>query len=162
MLSKCFITDAPVQTVSNSDFDGIFYYVEYGESKFFFKFHWDHFNSNFVEKNKHILQGLILNKKFQYDKNDNFYDNERLEKIIAEARVPKTPEEKKENLLMYLHTLQDYEGSPIKFSSVNDEIAKKLYFNNYKELVFFIYTLQDEGLFDLKELKHPTQLTSVK
>ena len=55
-----------------------------------------------------------------------------LEKIIRESIIPNTPDEKMENLLSYLHSLQDYEGAIIKFPEKSkDLLAKKLYFKNY-------------------------------
>lgn len=152
---KCHITGLPATNFSSSA-DLSEYFIEINKNKLLFKFHWDHKNNSFVDLNKYILYGLLLNGKFPIKYTGvqgEILDNSKLEKIIREAAVPKSPDEKKDNLLMYLHSLQEYEGSPISFSSENEITARKLYFKNYKELVFFIYTLQDQGLIGFKGSK---------
>lgn len=114
----------------------------------FFRFHWNHKNSEFVESNKNILQGLILNNKFpkEYHKKDaTILDNKKLEQIINESIFPNSPEEKMDNVLSYLHSLQEFEGAIIKFSESEDFLAKKLYFKNFKELNFYLFTLYNKG-----------------
>ena len=71
-----------------------------------------------------------------------------LEQIIREAIYPKTPEDKINYLLNYLHSLQEYEGSRIDFpkNEKNQELANRLYFKNYKEMAFYLFTLKNKGL----------------
>lgn len=150
---KCFITDQPTENISSGK-DCIQYYVVYNNERYFFEFHWNHTNSKFVNKNKYILQGLLLNKKFGYDKNKPNYENDRLEKIIKEANIPRLPKQKLDNLINYLHSAQIYEGSIIDFlMEMNEELlVKKLYFKNYQEYIFYLKTLKDYGFVDFKEI----------
>ncbi len=142
--TRCFITDTIIQKIDNTDFDGIFYRVEYSGKQFKFKFYWDHENSSFVENNKHILQGLITNGKFPYN-DDIIYDNDKLEKIINEAYFPRKPKEKLDNLIDFLFSIQDSEGKEfsLQVSGSADAFINKLYFKNYEEFLLYLLTLQD-------------------
>jgi len=144
--SKCFITGAPTTNVP-SGYHSIEYNTVYAGRRFFFSFLPDHQNSQFVEDNKYVLQGLIVNNKFHYDKSKVGYDNNRLEKIIQEAIIPKTPKEKLDSFINLLFSLQKFEGSEIKFDSFeNPEILlRKLYFKNHQEYWFYLSTLKDYG-----------------
>lgn len=150
---KCHITDLETTNYPSS-YDLAEYIIEYSGRRILFRFHWDHKNSRFVESNKHLLQGLILNDKFpkEYGLSDSpVLDNKKLEKIIRESIIPNTPDEKMENLLSYLHSLQDYEGAIIKFPEKSkDLLAKKLYFKNYQELTFYLFTLKLKGFIEGK------------
>ena len=143
---KCFITDSPT-TDNPSDWGSIEYFTEYAGQRFFFSFSPDHENSQFVEENKYILQGLIINHKFYYDDKKVVYDNEKLERIIREAVIPKTPKEKLDNLIILLFSLQKYEGGEIKFDSLGSRemLLRKLYFKNHQEYWFYLSTLQNYG-----------------
>lgn len=144
-LTRCFITDNIIQKIDNTDFDGIFYRVEYSGKQFKFKFYWDHENSSFVEDNKYVLQGLIANGKFPFDETKILYDNDRLEKIIHEAYFPRKPKEKLNNLIDFLFSIQDSEGKEfnLQVSGSADEFINKLYFKNYEEFLLYLLTLQD-------------------
>lgn len=147
---RCFLTN--LETVNYiSSFDGIEYTIEEYGVKRFFRFKKKHKNSEFVDKNKHLIQGLIYNDKFPkkyFELEGPILDNDSLESILSESYIPKTPDEKIENLLSYLHSLQKFEGDsiifPDRFSS--DDLAKKLYFKNYQEELFYLLTLRNKGL----------------
>jgi nucleoside 2-deoxyribosyltransferase len=143
---KCFITDSPTQD-KPSDIDAIEYLTEYIGKGFYFAFKWDHKNSDFVENNKYILKGLIINSKFPYDPKAPYYNNEKLERIINEATIPRTPKSKLDNLINYLYTLQDYEGGEIDINKGIDHnvLLNKLYFKNHEEYWFYLSTLKDLG-----------------
>tara|TARA_R110002049_G_C9178388_1_gene563401 strand:+ start:34981 stop:35907 length:927 start_codon:yes stop_codon:yes gene_type:complete len=145
--SSCFITDSSTINISSS-FDGIEYKIDYAGKNYFFQFHWNHENSKFIESNKHIIQGLILNNKFEYEPENTIYTNERLETIIKQADVPKTLKRKLDNLISYLSNLQEYQGSLIKiiFDEKFELVVKKLYFKNSNEILFFLDTLDDLGM----------------
>lgn len=152
----CYITELRTENFP-STWDLVEYIVEIKGNRMLFRFPHNHNNSNFVEKNKHILQGLILNGKFppEYSNVEGpVLNNEELEKIIKESIVPITPDEKIENLLTYLHSLQSYEGSPISYPDNEDrqDLAKRLYFKNYNEMVFYLFTLYNEGLIDGRDV----------
>lgn len=146
-LTRCFITNNTIQKIDNSDFDGIFYRVEYSNKQYKFKFHCDHVNSSFVNKHKHVLQGLIANGKFPYDETEIFYDNDRLEIIINEAYFPRKPKEKINNLIDFLFSIQDSEGKEfnLQVSGCEEVFINKLYFKNYEEFMLYLLTLQDLG-----------------
>lgn len=146
---KCHITDSATQN-KPSDIDAVEYFTEYYGKRFYFAFDFDHKNSDFVEKNKYILKGLIINNKFPYNQEEPYYNNEKLEKIINEAAIPKTPKSKLDNLIKFLYSLQDFEGSPIDIYSKyeHDIFLNKLYFKNHQEYWFYLKTLYDSGLID--------------
>ena len=148
----CHITGLRTQNYP-SEYDLAEYIIEINGKRMLFRFPWDHKNSEFVEANKHILHGLILNGKFPSEYSNvkgPVLDNEKLEEIINDSIVPRSPEEKIKNLLIYLHSLQDIEGSTIKYPDNEDrqDLAKRLYFKNYKEMVFYLFTLYNQGLID--------------
>ena len=144
---KCHITDSPTQN-RLSDIDGVEYFTEYFGKKFYFTFEAGYKNSDFVETNKYILKGLIINNKFPYDQHAPYYDNKKLEKIINEAIIPRTSKAKLDNLIAFLHSIQDFEGSSIDIYSKfpHDIFLKKLYFKSHKEYWFYLSTLRDLGL----------------
>ena len=149
---KCFITDMP--TINHSStLDGIEYFVDFYGKRYFFVFHWDHENSETVEKNKHILKGLLINDKFPLSDGNNFYDNEKLEKIINEAQVPKTPKSKLDNLILTLYENQEYVGTAIDLGKGEEweMILNKLYFKNNKEYWFYLSTLRDQELITFRD-----------
>lgn len=148
----CHITGLVTENFP-SELDLVEYVVKFNDKRILFRFGFDHTNSDFVESNKHILQGLILNNKLPsefYTDKSPVLDNEKLEAMIRNAVVPLTPEEKIAHLLTYLHSLQEYEGSEIHFFDNENKniLAKKLYFKNYDELIFYLFTLLNLGLID--------------
>lgn len=145
--AKCHITDMPTTNVP-SEWDNVEYTVNFNNSRYFFRFPCGHKNSDFVESNKYILRGLLLNGKFPYDPNNPNYDNEKLESIINEAQVPTTPQSKLNNLILYLFNNQKYTGSPIEINKHPEKwhlILDKMYFQNHKEYFFYLKTLKERG-----------------
>lgn len=147
---KCHITGLKTTNFTSS-FDLAEYIIQVKEKRLLFRFHWNHKNSPYVNKNKHILYGMILNNSFPKEfctQTDKVLNNEILEQIIREAVYPKTPEDKINNLLNYLHSLQEYEGSRIDFpkNEEKQELANRLYFKNYQEMAFYLFTLKNKGL----------------
>lgn len=139
-----------------SEFDLVEYIIKVNDKRLFLRFLWNHQNSDYVTENIHILKGLILNDKFPIPFNTfktPVLDNEQLEKIVRESIIPKTPNDKIENLLSYLHSLQRFEGSKINFPKeiTKEDLAIKLYFKNYQEMVFYLFTLFNLGLIDGKD-----------
>lgn len=150
--NPCHITGYQTENYP-SGYDLAEYLITVNGKRMLFRFPWDHKNNDFVEDNKHILQGMILNGKFPKEfsnTNGPVLDNERLENIIRNAVVPRTPEEKIYSLLSYLHSLQQFEGAQINWPDNEDrqDLAKRLYFKNYQELVFYLFTLYKQGLID--------------
>ena len=150
---KCHITDMPTENRPSS-IDAVEYFVEYNGKRYFFIFHWNHKNSEFVERNKHILKGLLINEKFPISKDDRFYDNEKLEKIIRNAQVPKNPKSKLENLILTLHENQSFEGARIDLKKLGDWsiVLNKLYFKNHGEYWFYLSTLKEQELITFRDV----------
>jgi len=144
---KCHITDMPTEN-RPSALDAVEYFVTFNEKRYFFVFHWNHKNSEFVENNKHILKGLLINEKFPISKEDRFYDNNKLERIINEAQVPKTPKNKLDNLILFLYENQNYAGASIDIKKLAEWelVLNKLYFKNHGEYWFYLNTLKGQEL----------------
>ncbi len=150
--NPCHITEYQTENYLSGN-DLAEYLIIVNAKRMLFRFPWDHKNSDFVENNKYILHGMILNGKFPKEysnSNGPVLDNERLENIIRCAIVPRTPEEKINSLLNYLHSLQQFEGAQINWPDNEDrqDLGKRLYFKNYQELVFYLFTLLEQGLID--------------
>lgn len=144
---ECFITGAP--TIDQpSSYHNIEYFTEYAGQKFFFCFNPDHVNSAFVNENRYILQGLIINDKFPYDEDKPTFNNNKLERIIREANIPSTPKERLDNIIQYLYLNQEFEGGEIKidFKIGRTLYLPKLYFKRYDEYWFYLNTLKQSGL----------------
>ncbi len=144
---NCFITTMPTENIDSSK-DVIEYFVHINKKSFYFVFRTNHVNSKFVEENKYILKGLIFNNQFPYSKEDPYYTNERLEKLINEAIIPNKPKSKLDNLIVFLHSLQTLAGEAIEPSSDNqwEKTLCKLFFKNQKEYYFYLSTLKENGL----------------
>ncbi len=144
---KCHITDMLTENIPSA-FDAVEYYVTYNGKKYYFGFNWNHQNSEFVERNKFILKGLLINDKFPLPKPLPYFDNNILEKIINEAQIPRTPKSKLDNLLLFLFDHQNIVGEAINLSmySDRDQVINKLYFFNYQEYWFYFNTLKDQEL----------------
>ncbi len=148
----CHVTGLKTENYP-STWDLVEYIININGKKILFRFNYDHKNNDFIESNKHILHGLLLNGKFPEEytgTKGEILDNEKLEIFIREAIVPKTPAEKSNHLLIYLHSLQEYEGSEIKYPDNEDrqDLARRLYFKNYNEMVFYLFTLYNQGFID--------------
>lgn len=145
---RCFITGRNTENFP-SEWDSIEYFVNIKNQRIKFVFPRGYQNDEFVKKNKYVLMGLILNDKFPIDYCDSKnLDNEGLRKIINDSVIPRTPEDRLNNLLNYLYSLQDFEGSLINFPNgeEKDDLANRLYFRNYEEMVFYLFTLKSQGL----------------
>lgn len=135
-----------------SAWDGIEYIIKVNSKKILIRIHNNDVNSKFFETNKHLFTGIILNNKLPkefYNINSPLLDNVLLETIIRNSGIPSNPTEKILNLLIYIHSLQAYEGSPVSFPDENPQYtANKLYFKNIKEMVFYLFTLKKLGLIE--------------
>src|SRR5690606_18566979 len=127
----CHVTGLKTQDYPTK-FDLAEYVIQIKGQRILFRFHWNHKNSPIVENNKHVFYGLILNGQFPKEYGNlgsPVLDNIKLESIIQNSVYPKTPEDKIYNLLNYIHSLQEYEGSPIvldKYDSHYD-LIRRLY-----------------------------------
>lgn len=149
-LTKCHITDLQIHDYKT---DGqIDQYSIYINNKFHtLKFYHEHQNNELIEHNKHIIYGLIANGKFlniDDESEDSVLDNSKIERIINNIVIPRSPEQKLYSLLKYINSLQKFEGGPIDWFLNNDrqDHAKRLYFKNYEELIFYLFSLKDQEL----------------
>jgi nucleoside 2-deoxyribosyltransferase len=149
---RCHITNERTENYPSS-WDLVEYIISINGKRMLFRFPWEHQNNEFVENKKHILHGMILNGKFPAEFSNvegPILNNDTLEKLIRNAIVPNSPEGKINSLLSYLHSLQSFEGSQINWpdNENRQDLAKRLYFKNYQELVFYLFTLHEQGYID--------------
>ncbi|WP_282015246.1 hypothetical protein [Marinifilum flexuosum] len=142
---KCFITDLQTFNIPNST-DAIEYQIAINGKRLQFICPYDHKNSHFVEENKYILKGLLANGILLFE--NSYFDNKVLEKTIREAQVPRSPKEKLDNLLLFLHSKQQHEGAIIKplRNESKKEFPHKLYFKNFDEYIFYLNSLKEQKL----------------
>nr|WP_293300691.1 hypothetical protein [Allomuricauda sp.] len=149
----CFLTRKPTTNIDSS-IDLIEYHVEYGSKTFYFKFSWDHKNSEIVNDNIHIIRGLLLNGKIK-DGEMLKMSNEYLEKILNTAVYPKSPSDKLNNLLLTIHKKQEYEGAKIDPDIFEkEESIYSLYFKNRHEYFFYLETLKEKGMLDFRATRY--------
>ncbi len=150
---KCYITDMPTENKPSS-VDVIEYYVDFHKKRYLFVFDVDHKNSEFVERNKYILKGLLINNKFPFQVGIQYFNNEKLEQIINEAQIPRTPKSKLDSILLYLNDHQDYTGAVIDLKKDDDWecFLNKLYFKKHEEYWFYLSTLHELNLISFMDV----------
>jgi hypothetical protein len=166
--NPCHLTGNQTENFDSS-YDLAEYLIKINGERMLLRFPCDHRNSEFVERNKHIIHGMILNGKFPKEYSNArgpVLNNERLETIIRNAIIPRTPEEKFNSLLIYLYSFQEFEGAQINWPDGDDrqDLAKRLYFKNYQELKFYLFTLLEKGLISGLELatNHGADLIDIR
>lgn len=157
---QCFITDAGTSDVPSS-LDAYEYNVQFGGNQYFFRFPGIHQNSEYVERNKHILKGLLLNGKLrsnimQGNSGDTgfAYDNETLAEIIKTALIPRTPKEKSEFLLKTLFNHQSFDGQYLDkiFDFSIEELPYYFYLRNNDEFWYYFYGLRQSEFISFRNL----------
>lgn len=143
---RCYITNLPTVNFP-SDEDIVEYFIQLKGNRILLRFRSGFQPNDYIRQNIHILHGLLLNQKFPHQ-NRTMLDNNELETIISDSIIPSTPDEKIKNLLFYLHSLQIYEGAEINFpdNEHQNDLARRLYFRHYPEMVFYLFTLYHRGL----------------
>lgn len=104
----------------------------------------------FIRANRHIFLGLIFNGQWltAQEQASTLINRASLERILRSASYPKTPAEKKDNLLNIPATKSEWGGSSIAIYTERDPLTKQGYFLNVEELFFYIKTLEGEGLIE--------------
>jgi hypothetical protein len=141
---RCYITEMPTENIP-TPFNTVQYSVEFNKKQYSFMFELYHKNSDFVERNKYVLKGLLINGNFPFSSGIQIFNNEKLERIINEAQIPRTPKSKLDSLILYLYDRQDYAGAVIDLTKEVDWdiFLNKLYFKNYAEYWFYLNTLRE-------------------
>ena len=155
--AKCFFTDKETTSL-NTSFDGIEYFITVGNIKQGFKLDGEIKSSYCLNKNKHILKGLILNNKWSIP-NEKYIDDSVLKMIIDTSEYPRTPKEKLDNLFLELFDMQSVDGESIDIfnSMFQDNFYGKLYFKNTEECNYYIDVLVEKGLIETN--KNNDQIT---
>lgn len=125
------------------------YSVSFGGKTWEFRFFRYYEDTPYINDNKHILKGLLLNNKWPLKRLD-VIKTEVLETIIRTGFYPKTPSEKLNNLLLFLYEIQENIGEIIDIDSKisHDILIPKLYFKSHNEYYFYLETLKDQGLIE--------------
>lgn len=117
--------------------------------------------SKFIEENRNVILSLLLNgKEIPHMDRDERYMREHpyllhkrdFENFIKSNEIPTSPNDKLDNLFINLSKLSNYDGEEVLIihDIEKEEFYLKLYFKNPKELIFYLNTLDDNGLIDLK------------
>lgn len=158
MIDKCLITNLPIRQIHQKD-NCIEYYLDVNGNSYYlcfsmYKQYWKdgldqkNINKGIVEiigeailPQKHILRGLIVNGKWNFDK-DLYLTSRKIENILHASDYPKTPEDIIKNLFLGLNELPNYYGDSIWFTKlINSGWFEKFYLRNSEELNFYIKTL---------------------
>lgn len=80
-------------------------------------------------------------------------DNEKLERIINEAQIPRTPKSILDNLILDLYKHQTHVGAPIvpDISNEKDHYLNRLYFENIDEYLFYLRTLKEQSFISFSD-----------
>lgn len=117
-------------------------------------------NHNYFVKNSHIIAGLLLNGRIPEDDVLTYWDDTSLRKtgqlnikeVIETWDYPKTPKEKKDNLLNEIFNKTEFEGQEIDWLPdlrymPNDPAPwLRLFFKEKGEAFFYLQTLKAEQL----------------
>jgi hypothetical protein len=154
---KCFFTDKEAFAF-NTDFDGIEYFIKIGEINKGFKLDGEIESSECLNRNKHILKGLILNNKWLIP-NEKYIDDSILKMIIDTSEYPRTPKEKLDNLFLEFFKMQSVDGECIDIFKrmFQDDFYGKLYFKTTEECNYYIDVLVEKGLIETN--KNSDQIT---
>lgn len=99
--------------------------------------------------NEHILNGLLLNKK--WPKEVIIDSDQDLINEILKFNIPANPQEKLDYLFEYLFNEQREDGVAFKiYLSFNDNLSQSLFFKNNNEFKFYINTLNEKNLINIK------------
>jgi hypothetical protein len=149
LVRKCFFTDLPTELIKLEP-TLIEYNVFIGDKKHLIRINGSAVNwggVRFYEDNKYIFQSLLYN--------DNWIENEKtlitfevLQNLLKEKSYPKTPQQKLENLFLFLSKLPGYdgEGKLLGKDFIENVFWKKLFFKEKYESYFYIDALKNEGL----------------
>lgn len=163
---KCFIFDFNLDNeVITSNYDVLDYVVSIGGNKIHFKYSlkaedWmkdgelvpkdvtilnvEDYIEYFIKKYKHIIAGLILNKRIP----KNFiFTKKNVLSLLEETDFPKTQEEKLNNLFIKSFQNQEYDGQLIENTKASSQFdAYKFYFRNLLELGYYFKVFESKGL----------------
>lgn len=156
-IEKCVFTDLPITNI-DSDFDGIEYFVKAGKNRIkiilpFDAESWEH-NSSFFKENKYIAAGLIFNNL--WFKEDQKISLENLQELIESIYYPKSPQEKADNLLLGLLSMQKEEGQSLEVEDLflQKREWKKYFFKSFSEANFYLKHLLNQNLINAETYNH--------
>lgn len=146
-IENCILTGAPVIT-PNISLHEASYSIKLFDKFYTFHFCVDSFNNKDLRKHSHIIKCAILNgllpeittKLIHWGCNHN--DGIDLKEELLQISYPKTPKDKLENLIKYLHNLQNYDGETLNINNIFDSIWNYNYFKNREECNLYFETLE--------------------
>lgn len=99
---------------------------------------------------EYLINGLIKNNKWpKMVKIDS--DND-LKTALLQFNIPKTPQEKLDNLFLNLFAHQKVDGISFRFLlGFDNSIANTSYFKSAEEVAFYLKTLEDKNLISFKK-----------
>lgn len=152
---KCFITGLPTKD-RPTQYDTFDYSISIGNETIYLQFDLSYEPTALINENKHILIGLLLNKKID---TKSTISVDYLTDIIKTSDYPRNPSEKMLEVLRYINSISAHEGDEITLYQADLEtnlIPNRLYLRNYSEFTFYLYSLLRKGLidFDHHENKH--------
>jgi len=111
---------------------------------------WNHYKDFSIDtwiKFREKLLTLIFNRINL--KKIFFHDSNQLNDFVENNFINYSPEQKSDNLLRYIKSLSNYEGETISLTRqkiISEEIWRKFYFANEKEMEFYLKDLISEEL----------------
>lgn len=140
--AKCIITGFPTQDLP-SERDSIDYLVKiYNDYKLTLSFvSRDDGYKELIEVNRHIFRGLILNKRWNIEK-DTIINKEVLESSLNESYYPNSIDDKRENIFMTIVNSQKTDGYTVRLLTTSPE---KYFFKSADELRFYLNSLKEDG-----------------
>jgi len=129
----------------------VIYRTSFGDKSFQLIFPENYVCSALIESNKHVLAGLILNDRFPPtdEKLKIVCTNDYLEKLLKEVDYPKSPKEKFLFIMLYLESLQIWDGKSNVINPDDKRIYNKLFLRSSDEFEFYLKSLKGKEFISL-------------
>lgn len=151
---KCIFTGCDVKPIING-IDAIEYVLEINGNRHLLRLspyanQWAG-DDEFFKKNKNIFFALLYNNDW-FENEEQYIDIEDLKLLIDRKFIPKSPEDKLENLFLKLFSFQEEDGEWKSFESdyYDNILWKILYFKSRSELNYYTEVLDSNGLIEAK------------
>ena len=150
----CIFTGLKTQPIING-IDAIEYFIEINNKRHlirlpYYATQWP-IDDDFFKENQNIFFALLYNDDW-FEDEQQYIELDGLKSLLARKVLPKTPEDKLENLFLKFFSYQKEDGEWIQFKSdyYDNLLWKLLYFKSLKELNYYVEVLDSRNLIEAK------------
>jgi len=154
---KCLLTSLPAEDVAlgNSNWEGYEYKIKPNNKDYILHLPLkatDWFSNDYFKRNRHLIAGLLLNDNWISDELNMIEDITFFKKVLDNRDYPITPKQKRDFLFYKIFQSISFAGDEYRIQRLkNDFIPFNYYMVNHKELHFYLFSLQENGLIDISD-----------